>query len=241
MPRAPKLSTRTQPTKTTAKLDKPETTPKTKTAAKRPATKHNHPSYEEMICRSIASEGKRTGSSRQAILRYISDNYDVPKDTLKTQLKLALGRLVHRPDGQPKLLPVKGSFRISPELKKKYIPASFTASTASKKETNARKVTKSPEKATKNKQEIATTSPTKATKIPKKAIKTTKSPRKATSPKKVIKTTKSPKKATKSPKKVIETMKSPKKVIETMKSPKRTGTSKKVTKTPNKTAIYKKK
>lgn len=39
--------------------------------------KHNHPSYAQMIKKAITFQKERNGSSRQAIRKYITDNFDV--------------------------------------------------------------------------------------------------------------------------------------------------------------------
>jgi len=59
-----------------------------KTAAKKPA---NHPKYSEMIATSIGTLKERGGSSRQAIVKYISANYKVGEGA-NTHVKLALKR-----------------------------------------------------------------------------------------------------------------------------------------------------
>ena len=59
-----------------------------KKAAKKPA---EHPKYIDMIVAAIAALKERNGSSRQAILKYISANYKVGANC-GSQLKLALRR-----------------------------------------------------------------------------------------------------------------------------------------------------
>ena len=61
---------------------------KKKAAPKKPA---DHPKYSEMITAAIAALKERTGSSRQAIVKYISANYKVG-DSAGTHVKLALKR-----------------------------------------------------------------------------------------------------------------------------------------------------
>ena len=61
---------------------------KKKAAPKKPA---DHPKYSEMISAAIAALKERTGSSRQAIVKYISANYKVG-DSAGTHVKLALKR-----------------------------------------------------------------------------------------------------------------------------------------------------
>ena len=61
---------------------------KAKKPAKKPA---DHPKYSEMIAAAIAALKERTGSSRQAIVKYIAANYKV-SDSAGTHVKLALKR-----------------------------------------------------------------------------------------------------------------------------------------------------
>eukprot|EP01126_Amoeba_proteus_P009926 TRINITY_DN137_c0_g4_i1.p1 TRINITY_DN137_c0_g4~~TRINITY_DN137_c0_g4_i1.p1 ORF type:complete len:214 (+),score=46.90 TRINITY_DN137_c0_g4_i1:68-709(+) len=114
MPRAPVL-------KSAKKVTKPKkTTPSTPTKTDRKVVakkSYTHPTYEEMIARAIMSEAKRGGSSRVAIARYLQSNFDVPEDSLKRQLRLAISRLASKTD--PRLIQVKGSFRVSKELRHK--------------------------------------------------------------------------------------------------------------------------
>ena len=60
-----------------------------KAAPKKPA---EHPKYSEMICAAIAALKERGGSSRQAILKYISANYKV-NESANTHIKMALKRM----------------------------------------------------------------------------------------------------------------------------------------------------
>ena len=61
---------------------------KAKKPAKKPA---DHPKYSEMIAAAIAALKERTGSSRQAIVKYIAANYKVGENA-GTHVKLALKR-----------------------------------------------------------------------------------------------------------------------------------------------------
>merc|ERR1711964_18269 len=60
-----------------------------KKAAKAPAA---HPKYSVMIAAAIGALKDRTGSSRQAILKYICANYKVDAKKAATQLRLSLKR-----------------------------------------------------------------------------------------------------------------------------------------------------
>merc|ERR1719348_1707289 len=66
-------------------------TPKAKKAAK-PKAPAAHPKYSVMIAAAITALKSRTGSSRQAILKYILANYKVDAAAGAVQLRLALKR-----------------------------------------------------------------------------------------------------------------------------------------------------
>ncbi|KAN0048101.1 hypothetical protein ACTA71_002496 [Dictyostelium dimigraforme] len=95
---------------------KASTTPTKKAAATKSKPKPNHPTYQVMISAAIAHYKDRTGSSQPAIIKYIEANYNVGQDTFKTQLKLALKRLVTKGT----LTMVKASYKLSEEGKKEY-------------------------------------------------------------------------------------------------------------------------
>ncbi|KAN0012585.1 hypothetical protein ACTFIU_007892 [Dictyostelium citrinum] len=95
---------------------KASATPTKKAAATKPKPKPNHPTYQVMISAAIAHYKDRTGSSQPAIIKYIEANYNVAPDTFKTQLKIALKRLV----GKGTLTMVKASYKLSEEGKKEY-------------------------------------------------------------------------------------------------------------------------
>merc|ERR1719175_559522 len=65
--------------------------PKAKKAAK-PKAPAAHPKYSVMIAAAITALKSRTGSSRQAILKYIIANYKVDAAKATTQVRLALKR-----------------------------------------------------------------------------------------------------------------------------------------------------
>merc|ERR1712168_948833 len=65
--------------------------PKAKKAAK-PKAPAAHPKYSVMIAAAITALKSRTGSSRQAILKYIVANYKVDAANAATQVRLALKR-----------------------------------------------------------------------------------------------------------------------------------------------------
>merc|ERR1711881_484786 len=59
---------------------------------KKPAAPAAHPKYSVMIAAAIEALKDRTGSSRQAILKYITANYKVDPKKAATQLRLSLKR-----------------------------------------------------------------------------------------------------------------------------------------------------
>merc|ERR1711885_118143 len=63
--------------------------PKVKKASKAPAA---HPKYSVMIAAAITALKDRTGSSRQAILKYICANYKVDAAKAAVQVRMALKR-----------------------------------------------------------------------------------------------------------------------------------------------------
>jgi len=167
----------------------------------------SHPTYRDMIVKSIQALKEHKGSSRQAILKHIMANYSVGHDLVQVNayLKMALKRMAK--DGalkQSKGQGASGSFRIGekkpgkvakkarvpkkPRAKKAKKAAKATTATAGAAEGAAageapkkkKRVSKKPKKAG---------SPKKAKKP--KAARKPKSPKKAKSPKKK----RSPKKA----------------------------------------------
>ena len=118
---------------------------KKKTAApKKPA---DHPPYIDMIKAAIKALKERTGSSRQAIEKYIKANYKVG-DSVGSHLKLALkraaanGKLVHT-----KGVGASGSFKLPKEVKMEKKPKKKTAAkkpAAKPKKPAAKKAAKKP-------------------------------------------------------------------------------------------------
>lgn len=93
-----------------------------KKATSKPKAPATHPKYSEMVGKALSEIKERGGSSRQAILKYITGNFKGNDDDKKvnTHLKLALragvknGSLV-----QPKGSGASGSFKLNVEAKKK--------------------------------------------------------------------------------------------------------------------------
>ena len=165
-----------------------------KSAPKKPA---DHPKYADMIQAAIAALKERTGSSRQAIVKYIAANYKV-SDSAGTHVKLALKRGVA--SGQLKQVKgagASGSFKnvekAKPKPKKPAAkkPAAKKAKKPAAKKPAAKKATKkaTPKKAKKPAAKKAT---------PKKAKKpAAKKPAKKAAAKKPAKKTKTPAKKAK--------------------------------------------
>ena len=174
-------------------------TPKKKVAASKPKKPSSHPKYTDMIAASLGSLKERGGSSRQAILKYISSHYDVGKNerVVNQHLKMALMRVGVKNGSlkQAKGTGASGSFRLGEKTK----PAA-----AAKK--SPKKVVK---KATKSPKKVAAKSPKKVVK--KKTVK----PKAASKPKAAAKPKKTPVKAKKStaskPKKAAPAKKTAKK------------------------------
>lgn len=94
---------------------------KKKVAAKKAPKKSDHPKYIEMIVAAIGSLKERSGSSRQAIQKYVVANYKVG-DGAGNHLKLALKRGVSGGSlKQVKGTGASGSFKLA-ETKAKKAP-----------------------------------------------------------------------------------------------------------------------
>ena len=129
----------------------PAKTKKKAATKKKPA---DHPKYQEMIAAAIGALKERTGSSRQAISKYVTANYKVG-DNASTHLKLALKRGVATGQfKQVKGAGASGSFKLSEKPKKApkkkpaaKKPAAKKAKKAATKKPAAKKAT--PKKAAK--------------------------------------------------------------------------------------------
>jgi len=141
-----------------------------KKKASKPKAPAAHPKYNEMITKAIDALGERKGSSRQAILKYISANFKVG-DSANVHLKLALKRMVKANElKHVKGSGASGSFRLAekPKATKKK-PAKKAAP---KKKPAAKKAPKKAAKkpaAKKAKKPAAKKSPKKAKPAAKKA------------------------------------------------------------------------
>merc|ERR1712168_92591 len=110
--------------------------------AKKPAAKPTHPAYAVMVAAAVKALKERTGSSRQAILKYILANYKVG-DEKKAGLRLKIALKKGVASGalkQVKGAGASGSFKLAKEEKVKKAPAKKPAA----KKAPAKKVAKKP-------------------------------------------------------------------------------------------------
>ena len=111
-----------------------------KAAPKKPA---DHPKYIEMISAAIAALKERSGSSRQAIIKYVKANYKVG-DSCDTHVKMALKRGVAAGAlKQVKGVGASGSFKLAEKAKaKKPAAKKPAAKKPAAKKPSAKKATK---------------------------------------------------------------------------------------------------
>ena len=143
------------------------------TETKKVTKKHaEHPTYAAMIAAAIAALKDRTGSSRQAIFKYICANYKVDADKAGTHVRLALKAGVKK--GTFKMAKETGkgagSFKLveKPKAEKKDKKPAATKPKAEKKTTKAageKKIKKPVTKKPKGEKKAAVKKP-KATKKP---------------------------------------------------------------------------
>ncbi|XP_036356982.1 histone H1-delta-like [Octopus sinensis] len=176
----------------------PATPAKTKKAVKAKArTTKSHPKYKEMIAEAITALHERTGSSRQAIIKYIKANFNlgggdkVIANNVKQSLKMRIssGDIV-----QTKGVGASGSFKLVAAGKSKAKATKSKTKKAKVKKPAAKTVKKTPKKSPKPKKTVKAKKVVKAKKPAKKTAK----PKKAPAKKKVAKKPASkPKKAKK--------------------------------------------
>ena len=164
-----------------------------------------HPPYNEMVKKAIVSLKDRQGSSRQAIIKYIKENFKV-RDNADTHIKMCLKRLVEKKVlSQVKGSGASGSFKLAKVAEKpkakpaaskpkksaapKKKPASTAAKAGAKKASTPKKTTKKPPA----KKQSTKPKPKKAGEKKPAAKKASTKPKKVTTPKKA------PKKQTKKP------------------------------------------
>ena len=112
--------------------------PKAKKATK-PKKPAAHPKYSEMIAAAVGALKERSGSSRQAIVKYILANYKVDANSANTHVRIALKNGVKKGSlKQVKGTGASGSFKLGEQKK----PAKKTAKPKAAKP----KKTKTPKK-----------------------------------------------------------------------------------------------
>merc|ERR1712168_436030 len=137
--------------------------PKAKKAAK-PKAPAAHPKYSVMIAAAITALKSRTGSSRQAILKYIVANYKVDADKAATQVRLALKRGLKKGTLKQARATGKGAgcFKlVKVEKPKKVKKAKKPAKKAAKKKPAKKAAKKAPKKAAKKPAKKAAKKPAK--------------------------------------------------------------------------------
>ena len=182
-----------------------ESPKKTAAKPKKPAKPAEHPKYIEMIKAALASLKERSGSSRQAIDKYIRANYKVG-DNVAVHLKMALKKgvasgVLVQPKGtgasgsfklnkdvkevKPKKKPAKKPAAKKPAAKKPKAAAKKPKKPAAKKPAAKKTAAKKPAKKPAAKKPVAKTKPAKKTPTKKPAAK--KAPKKKSSSKKPAK------------------------------------------------------
>ena len=147
----------------------------------------NHPTYAEMISAAILSLKDRTGSSRQAIAKYVCANYQVDADKAAFNLRRALKKGLE--DGVFKTARQSGkgagSFRLvekkkkkpavkKPSSKKSAVDAAKKAKSSAKKKPAVKAVAAKKSKAGKKSGTSKAKSVSKKSKVGKKPVKTSK-------------------------------------------------------------------
>merc|ERR1712038_1758353 len=115
--------------------------------ASKPKAPAAHPKYSVMIAAAITSLKDRTGSSRQAILKYICANYKVDAAKAAVQVRLALKRGVAK--GSLKMARASGKGAGSYKVVKAEKPKKVKAKKPKKAKKPAKKAAKKPKKAAK--------------------------------------------------------------------------------------------
>ncbi|KAL7637580.1 UNVERIFIED_CONTAM: hypothetical protein RMT77_012309 [Armadillidium vulgare] len=150
--------------------------PAAKTTKKAPKEKKaktkktvTHPKYFIMISEAIKTLKERSGSSRQAIVKYIVSNYKIDEKTANTQVKLSLKREVESGSlKQVKGIGASGSFKLAKGEESKPKKA-VTKKPAVKKPAKKSAEKKTPKKKAAKKSTVAKKSPAKKTKSAKKS------------------------------------------------------------------------
>ena len=115
--------------------------PKVKKATK-PKAPAAHPKYSVMIAAAVAALKDRTGSSRQAILKYVCANYKVDAAKAGVHIRMALKRAVAA--GDLKMAKATGKGAGSYKLGEKKVAKKPAAKKPKAKKPAAKKVAKKP-------------------------------------------------------------------------------------------------
>ena len=115
--------------------------PKVKKATK-PKVPAAHPKYSVMIAAAVAALKDRTGSSRQAILKYVCANYKVDAAKAGVHIRMALKRAVAA--GDLKMAKATGKGAGSYKLGEKKVAKKPAAKKPKAKKPAAKKVAKKP-------------------------------------------------------------------------------------------------
>lgn len=137
---APKKTASAKVTKN-AKVSKPKSSTKPKSS---------HPPFKQMVKKAVGELNEKSGSSRQAILKYVCANYKVDAKSGNKYVKLALASAVK--SGVLKRVGAKGigangSFRLASDTQpkaKKVVKPKKVKTQAKPKKVSAKKVTKVP-------------------------------------------------------------------------------------------------
>ena len=135
-----KMSESAPPAKEPKKAEPKKAEPK-KAKKSKPKVPAAHPKYIEMILAAVGALKERSGSSRQAILKYINANYKVG-DSAPTHIKLAIKRgVLSGALKQVKGTGASGSFKLieKPKTKKVKKVAKKPAQKKAKKKTPKKK------------------------------------------------------------------------------------------------------
>uniref|UniRef100_A0A914QYT6 H15 domain-containing protein n=1 Tax=Panagrolaimus davidi TaxID=227884 RepID=A0A914QYT6_9BILA len=139
---------------------------------------HTHPTYAEMIKKAITDLHNRKGSSRQAILKYINEHYNIHEkfaDHINSHLRQALKHGIENGTlKQSKGIGAAGSFKLA-DPKKKTTDGAKQKDTAESPASKKRATTSTPKKTAKK---AAHASPKKVKAVP--AARMTTTPKKTT-------------------------------------------------------------
>ena len=118
-----------------------------------------HPTYQIMVKTAIAASKERSGSSRQAVVKYVVANYKVKEDAAAARVRQCLQRLSKKGEIQhTKGTGASGSFKIAKVVNSKKPANKSTKAAASKKTaTPAKKLSAEKKKPASGAKKITTT------------------------------------------------------------------------------------